>query len=244
MIRRFRDELLKCAKQMEDNITQIKSLANCYDDLWKDKSSYLSWLPKEIYENYILDSIMISEKNVELYNEIFKNTVGISNDFSDILMKSIDGNTICFCVNFCRMTDEPFETIAVFRKRCYAEKYMKLVSARYVRGSIVSIEERAYKYIEEYIPNTIYRFHVYCVDDAQYEYVWSNIVPTCCPYNSSHSIDRNLITVVDNVSAQKISINKQFVYNEYWIYNKYLKYNFDRYINMSLEDFNNMIKND
>lgn len=58
-------------------------------------------------------------------------------------------------------------------------------------------------------PNTIYRFRVYCITDAHYEYVWSDIEPTGCPDNSSHTIDTNSITIVDSVSTQQISIREE-----------------------------------
>jgi len=56
---------------------------------------------------------------------------------------------------------------------------------------------------------TIYKFRVYCSDESQYKYTWSDIVPTTCPSNSSHQIDANSITVVDQISTTQVQIKEE-----------------------------------
>jgi hypothetical protein len=41
------------------------------------------------------------------------------------------------------------------------------------------------------------QYRLWCVDDAQYEYVWSETEPTVCPTNPAHTIDPVKTAIVD-----------------------------------------------
>ncbi len=80
MIKRYNDGLKNIAKQLREYSDNIQQYANRYDELLKDKSTYLSWLPKEIYD-IILAQIYIGSSNEYEY---FENLKKMKKEISDI----------------------------------------------------------------------------------------------------------------------------------------------------------------
>jgi hypothetical protein len=46
--------------------------------------------------------------------------------------------------------------------------------------------------------SSIYKYKIYCITDSQFEYTWANNPPSICPVNSSHTVNSNSISDVDN----------------------------------------------
>lgn len=102
MIKRVNDEFRNLSKLLKDKASMLDTYANSYDDLWKDESLYLSWLPIDIY-NYILsistivfnDAARILDNISHQFNGIFKR-----DNLLKILRKDIHPTTICYILKY------------------------------------------------------------------------------------------------------------------------------------------------
>lgn len=102
MIKRVNDEFRNLSKLLRDKASMLDSYANSYDDLWKDESLYLSWLPIDIY-NYILsistivfnDAARILDNIRYQFNGIFER-----DNLLKILRKDIHPTTICYILRY------------------------------------------------------------------------------------------------------------------------------------------------
>lgn len=91
MIKRYNDGLKNIAKQLREYSDNIQQYANRYDELWKEETTYLSWLPKEIYDS-ILAQIYIGSSGEYEY---FKNLKKMKKEISDIDIRDIYRKYIC-----------------------------------------------------------------------------------------------------------------------------------------------------
>lgn len=97
IMKKFRDESLKIADELDKLSNRIKSYVNCYDEIWKNGTTYLSWIPKEIFE-YILQ---IAKKNKDEYNEydIWLNRITEINELvnkKEAIRLDIPPDTLCY----------------------------------------------------------------------------------------------------------------------------------------------------
>ncbi len=83
MMKRYNDSVKELAKQFNECSEEFNQYTNCYDVLWKDKTLYLSWLPKEIYE-CILNNLYIYDCS-EIYDfkDKFEKIIYKINDLQD-----------------------------------------------------------------------------------------------------------------------------------------------------------------
>lgn len=58
---------------------------------------------------------------------------------------------------------------------------------------------------------TIYKYRVYCVTEAQNVYEWNTAAPTTCPNNTAHTINPNSISIVDQRSSSVVTIKEESV---------------------------------
>lgn len=55
---------------------------------------------------------------------------------------------------------------------------------------------------------TVYKYRVYCVEDANYEYVWGTSPPLKCPDNTAHTLDLSQTTIVDQIDQNVVEIKE------------------------------------
>lgn len=102
MIKRVKDEFRNLSKLLKDKASMLDSYANSYDDLWKDESSYLSWLPIDIY-NYILSlsTIVFNDAAIILDNMRYDlNKLLKQDNLLKILRKDIHPTTNCYILKY------------------------------------------------------------------------------------------------------------------------------------------------
>jgi hypothetical protein len=58
---------------------------------------------------------------------------------------------------------------------------------------------------------TVYKYRVRCIEDDDWEYVWSETEPTICPHNTSHTIDTSLTSIVDKVERKFVEVKEEEV---------------------------------
>jgi len=58
---------------------------------------------------------------------------------------------------------------------------------------------------------SISRYRIYCSDESAYKYVWNDTAPTTCPDNNTHTVDTNSITIIDQISTEKIEIREEAI---------------------------------
>ena len=59
--------------------------------------------------------------------------------------------------------------------------------------------------------DTVYYYKIWCNTDSQYEYVWADEEPTVCPVNNAHSVNTSSISIIDEVSTNKVKILEENV---------------------------------
>ncbi len=138
MIKRVNDGFRNLSKLLRDKASMLDTYANSYDDLWKDESLYLSWLPIDIY-NYILSFSTIVFKDAA---KILDNIDYEFNEFKvlrrdnllKILRKDINPTTNCYVLKY-KVSDH------------YVNKYIGTYSWLLVSFKLNDFD----KYIESYI---------------------------------------------------------------------------------------------
>lgn len=58
---------------------------------------------------------------------------------------------------------------------------------------------------------TVYKYRVYCVTDAIYEYQWGETEPTKCPTNTAHTIDASKTVIVDKNEPELVTVKEELV---------------------------------
>jgi len=51
-------------------------------------------------------------------------------------------------------------------------------------------------------------YKIYCDTELQYNYIWSESIPTTCPNNNSHSIDETKTIIVDKIDTNIITVTE------------------------------------
>lgn len=51
------------------------------------------------------------------------------------------------------------------------------------------------------------KFRVWCVTENNYQFVWSDARPTCCPTDATHTITDDLTTITDSVANNNVFIS-------------------------------------
>ena len=57
---------------------------------------------------------------------------------------------------------------------------------------------------------TVYKYRIWCVTDAKYEYTWGEDEPTTCPANTAHTIDADKTTVVEVNRPDAVLLKEEF----------------------------------
>lgn len=53
---------------------------------------------------------------------------------------------------------------------------------------------------------TLNRYRIWCSTENIYTYIWNDSIPTVCPNNNGHTIDSNLISIIDTLSDNQVTI--------------------------------------
>lgn len=93
--------LIELKKEMNENIKIIESFIGRNEELWKDKTTYLSWLPKEIFDIIFADNNDITPYELN-WNHKLKgklSDINYSKKMSD-LQNYLYENTVCYMVYY------------------------------------------------------------------------------------------------------------------------------------------------
>lgn len=56
---------------------------------------------------------------------------------------------------------------------------------------------------------TVYQYKIYCETDKKPEFVWGTSPPTKCPIDTSHSVNLQSVTIVNEISESKMEIKEE-----------------------------------
>lgn len=179
MIKRVNDGFRNLSKLLRDKASMLDSYANSYDDLWKNESLYLSWLPIDIY-NYILSlsTIVFSDAAKILDNidyEFNELKVLKQDNFLKILRKDINPTTNCYVLKY-KIRDHylnnyigKYSWLLVsfdLNFNAYIESYIKIYKNEYIIETI-----QFDKLGNELYEDSILKLEVYgWVKSSQHEY--------------------------------------------------------------------------